>query len=519
MGDCCSHISKKYETIEGLIKLDDIRTLFGEFHLLGDGGSSNVFSVRNRKNAMKYSLKKMSKRQELTLMLFESEASILRQLKHPNIIRLVDIYVDAKSYYIVTDLCKGGDLLNHIKLQYGGAGKAKFKESYAAKIINQIVDAVSYCHAKNIVHRDIKPENFVFVSNKLNSKLVLIDFGIAKTIEDDATYSDLVGTPYYMAPEYLIQTSRTGLEIKAADIWSIGIVAFVLCTGRPPFYGNTNEEVFIKIISKQLKFPRKSRLSLQAKTFLKHCLQKCVDKRPTAPQVKKNVWLRGGAADQELDVVNSLISFDLRQRARKVIKRVVKTHHIIENGEDSMNLRAIFAGIDADGDGRIDDEELQNFLLKQGYAKCQVVEQAKKIMKQLDTDGDGILDVKEFEEAWVQFQLSSDEKLVSALFNVFDEDGNGRIDCKEMVSLIGDSEESEKIFRLFDKDGDNGVDLEEFGLVLETIGFLTKAKDNQGGFLFTENSDEIYSDSQLPDTCIDSSVQNILQEAAMKLED
>jgi len=494
--------------------VEDIRTIFGEFHLLGDGGSSNVFSVRNRKTAEKCALKKMSKRQDVNYAMFTSESSILNKLDHTNIVTCIDTYVDSKSYYIVTQLCKGGDLLSYIKSQYGGVGKAKFKEKYAAKIINQIADAIAYCHSKNVVHRDVKPENFVFVNNKLNSHLVLIDFGIAKIIKDDQHYTDLVGTPYYMAPEYLIQTSRMGIELKAADVWSIGIVAFVLCTGRPPFHGNTNEEVFMKIICKQLKFPRKSRLSVQAKVFLKHALQKAYQRRPTAKQMKENVWLRGGAADHELDVVESMISFDLRSKARRVINRIVKEHRIVEQG---CNVDDIFSGIDENGDGTIDANELETFLIKQGYAKCAVEEQAKKILTQLDSDGDGILDVKEFEEAWVQFQLSSDEKLVSALFNVFDEDGNGRIDAKEMMSLLGDSEESAKIFKVFDKDGDNGVDLEEFGDVLVSIGFINKAKKEKN-FLF-DMPDELNSDANVDEVAeIDQNVQNIIQNAALSYQ-
>merc|ERR1712062_111140 len=138
---------------------------------------------------------------ELHLQLFRAEASILEELNHPHILQFEDVYMDRKNYYIATQLCTGGDLLRHVKQKYAEDKSSKITESLVAYLINQIVDAISYCHSKNIVHRDIKPQNFVFLDDSTDSRLIIIDFGVAKVVEEGTLYTDLVGTPYYIAPE------------------------------------------------------------------------------------------------------------------------------------------------------------------------------------------------------------------------------------------------------------------------------------------------------------------------------
>jgi len=491
MGICLSAPESDLDC-EGIIKIDDIRRDFTHFHLLGDGGSSNVFSVVRRSDKQEFALKKMSKRNEMTKSLFSAEANILQNLSHPHIIGYESTYMDEKNYYIVTQLCKGGDLLAHIKKKYGGALKSKFTEAFVASLIVQIIEAVGYCHSQNIVHRDIKPENFVFMEHHNTERIVLIDFGIAKRVVPGKSYSDLVGTPYYIAPEYLTKTERTTEELKASDVWSIGIVTYVLGTGRPPFHGNTNEEVFRKVISKPLKFPRKAKLSYAGKYFLKKILKKNAHERPTAEELKSSPWLLGDAADEDLDVVDGLKSFDLKNKMRRVIKRVVKDN--IQGAHE--DLSAMFSNIDKNGDGLLDQDELTHFLLSQGYGKHNAPSKAAEIMEKLDVDKDGELNIEEFEAAWVDFQLSEDEKIVASLFDCFDENGDGRIDASELKNIIGDdAADMQKIFKLFDDDGNGEVSYDEFAKALQEIGFINNNKDDAGiKGLFSLEMDDVQLD-------------------------
>merc|ERR1719210_2361055 len=138
--------------------------------------------------------------------------------------------------------------------------------------------AIRACHEKNIVHRDLKPENFVFKDKSPDSDMVLIDFGCAKQVQDSTEYKDLVGTPYYLAPESAAghKYIRTGSVLKCSDVWAIGVIAYVLMTGRPPFNGHSNTEIFSSIIKKPLKFPASVKLS---KSFIDFC-QKMLKKSP-----------------------------------------------------------------------------------------------------------------------------------------------------------------------------------------------------------------------------------------------
>lgn len=474
MGACSAKMEAKFK-MEGLLEIDDIRTVFTDIHLLGDGGSSNVFRVTRRKDMSKCALKRMSKKTDANHDFFLSECTILKQLHHENIIQFEDAYMDSKNFYIATHLCEGGDLLSHIRHCYKDGTNA-FTECYVASLVDQIASAVQHCHSLDIVHRDIKPENFVFMSKRKGSKLVLLDFGIAIKAEKDEEYEDLVGTPYYIAPEYLIQPSRTMEELKAADVWSIGVIAFVLCTGRPPFQAKTNEEVFLKIIGKPLKFPRKAKLSSVAKGFLKNLLQKVSKLRPSASQIREHPWLSGDASNQTLDVLGGLVSFSIKNKFRKVVNHVVKQHM------SDRNWHEMFDGIDTDGDGTIDLEELKMFLLRMGYAKFQVEEKANEIMKKLDRDGDGDVDLKEFHAAWAQFQLSQDDRMLHELFNVFDADGDGEITLDEIRALLGDDEDTYKAFKSFDTNNDGGVNFEEFSNALTDMGILDRENNNFGLF-------------------------------------
>jgi len=459
--------------VEGIIKTVDIREIFGEFHLFGNGASSNVFWVRKRKNLQKLALKKMSKKNQMTKQLFITEAQALMNLDHPNIVEYIGAYEDAKNYYIITELCSGGDLLNHIKVSFHKTNKkAQFTEAYAASLIREIIDAVAYCHSKDIVHRDIKPENFVFKTKDKYSNLILIDFGICKKVKENEQYNDFVGTPYYIAPEYLKQANRSADELKAADIWSVGVVAYVLCTGRPPFHGLTNEDVFLKVMKQPLKFPRKAQLSQEGKKFLKNILQKHWSDRPTYQELKKSPWLRGGASGQELDIIDGLVSFGVQSKIREIMNKVVKE----TKGQNTA--QKAFEEIDENGDGTLDLIELQTFLLRNGFAKSQVKKKAEDIMRQIDKDNSGYLDIEEFEQVWVDYQMNSDDKLVALLFDAFDTDGDGHINTEEMKNALGDADEITKAFMVFDDDQNGYIDYDEFSQALNSIGFLKKSTEN-----------------------------------------
>jgi len=167
---------------------------------------------------------------------FMHEIDILRKLDHPNILRLYEFYQDQKRYYLVTELCSGGELFDEI------TNRAHFEEADAAKIIQQVLMAVRYCHERNIVHRDLKPENILLDSKKNSNRVKVIDFGTSEEIEPGMKLTQQYGTAYYIAPEVLSSAYN-----EKCDIWSIGVILYILLSGKPPFDGKDDKEIIKKV--------------------------------------------------------------------------------------------------------------------------------------------------------------------------------------------------------------------------------------------------------------------------------
>ncbi|KAL0384179.1 UNVERIFIED_CONTAM: CDPK-related protein kinase [Sesamum radiatum] len=224
------------------------------------------------------------------------EVKILRALRgHPNIVQLYDAFEDADNVYIVMELCEGGELLDRI-LARGG----KFSEDYAKAVIIQILNAVAFYHLWGVVHRDIKPElckvvaffilqNFLFTSKDEISQLKAIDFGLSDFVRPDQKLTDVVGSAYYVAPEVLHR-----LYGAEADVWSIGVIAYILLCGGRPFWARTESGLFRSILKANPSFdvnPWPS-LSPESKNFVSRLLDKDPSRRISAAQALCHPWVQ-----------------------------------------------------------------------------------------------------------------------------------------------------------------------------------------------------------------------------------
>ena len=178
--------------------------------------------------------------------LLAHEMSILKKIDHPNIIRIYEIYEERAGLYIVTEYCKGGDLFERIeKLK-------KINENDTRIIIKQLAYALSYCHSNKIVHRDIKPENILLLSDDITDlRIKLIDFGTAIEYNSSKKLKDMYGSSYYISPQVI-----KGCYDEKCDVWSMGVVAFVLLSGCAPFGGKSDTEIMAKVQIGKFEFKR-----------------------------------------------------------------------------------------------------------------------------------------------------------------------------------------------------------------------------------------------------------------------
>lgn len=209
------------------------------------------------------------------------EFQLLRNLDHPHILRIYDLYKDQRYIYMITELCEGGDIFSMIQ-------KAdNFNEKIASRIMKQVMNAVLYCHSNGIVHRDIKSDNILFLENNIDSPIKLIDFGISLKFEKNTKLKDKTGTVLYIAPEVL-----QGSYDEKCDIWSCGVLMYMMLSGVPPFYGATRKEVMQKISKGKFTFKSKvwSIISKEAKELIEKMLTLNPDKRPSAREVLNHPW-------------------------------------------------------------------------------------------------------------------------------------------------------------------------------------------------------------------------------------
>lgn len=203
-----------------------------------------------------------------------TEPKILRLLApHPHVIGLHDLYEDETHLHMVLDLCDAPDLHCRVTLRV-------FSEPEAAAVMSQLMEAVAHCHRLGVAHRDIKPDNVLFDGW---NRLRLADFGSAEILKDGEPMSGVVGTPYYVAPEVLAGRDYG----EKVDVWSAGVVLYIMLAGYPPFYGESAAEIFEAVLRANLRFPTGAfhSVSPAAKDLLRRMLCKDVSRRLTADQV------------------------------------------------------------------------------------------------------------------------------------------------------------------------------------------------------------------------------------------
>ena len=465
---------------------NDPNKLYIKKKILGRGSFGIVYLVKQRYLSRYFAMKVIkksatkAKEEEENLM---NEVDILRKLDHPNIVKITDFYSLKTEYNIITEYCQEGELFDEIKAQ------SPFSEALAAWYLKQILSAICYCHNMNIIHRDLKPENILIVKRQKNGyhPIKIIDFGTAKVFQKEKAEHVLIGSAYYIAPEVL---SRNYTEL--CDLWSCGVIMYIILTGRPPFNGGSEEEIMKKIREGNYdlkKYPW-GVISDEAKDLVKGLLQVNTKKRLSAKEALEHKWFKIEKTKSNIMVynvkhrqLNKLIDNLMKYRSDNILRCAVialLVHNSIQlnQAHDAVKL---FNQIDKNGDGKISKDELFNGLqpYKKDVSDDELRKQVDIIFNNIDSDHNGYLEYEEFVRAAIDKDHFLSVNFLQFAFNYFDKDHDGEITLEEVKNkfFLSDKnrssakaqEQLQKSFNEIDINGDGKLSFEEFGKMMENI--------------------------------------------------
>ena len=453
--------------------------------ILGQGSFGTVYLVKHRQLyqyfAMKV-IKKMSKNkdEEENLM---NEINILRQLDHPNILKITDFYNCKNEYNIITEYCQEGELFDEIK------AKAPFDETLAGWYMRQILSAVCYCHNMNIVHRDLKPENILIVKRAKTGfhPIKIIDFGTAKVFHKEKSEHLLIGSAYYIAPEVLMKNYT-----EKCDLWSCGVIMYILLTGRPPFNGSNEEEIMKKIVVGQYEMSRYpwGIVSDEAKDLIKGLLEINPNKRLSALDALNHKWFKSEKVKASENVrnikeknLNKLIENLTKYKSDNILRCAVIAYLVHNNTQLNQAHEAVklFNRIDKNGDGKISREELFDGLLHflKSPTADKLKSQVEQIFNNIDTDHNNYIEYEEFVRAAIDKEYFLSDAILQFAFNYFDRDRNGTIGLDEIRNLFYQNDKNKhnveaqqqlkKCFEEIDVNGDGVLSFDEFVKMMKNI--------------------------------------------------
>eukprot|EP01084_Bolivina_argentea_P257652 434122_1 len=477
---------------------------FKKLKQLGEPGQFGItYRCEQKKTGKRYAVKLLNKNRFYRiphkyrpryLRAMHDEIDILSTLSHPNIIKLHNVYEDKTTLYIVMEECTGGELFQRI------VEKGQYTENEAAKVIKQLLLALKYMHEENqIVHCDLKPDNILFLDKSPDSLIKIIDFGMSKVLPRLQYLTHLCGTPYYTAPEVI----RDKKYNHACDMWSVGVICYVLIFGYPPFYVdpekygkherkaiyNKIRRGFIARIRSTEKhgygpwFPDHIPVSQEVRHLISKLLEFKVRNRYTANEALQHPWIVNNEK-QQIDehkqkyinpqqaktLIQSLAKFSNTCQFKLVVVKLFREQFSQMRPKHFNQLEKLFSDMDTDGDGIISYKEFENAVLN---VKEINIEQKyiQQIFENIKMDGKGIKFNDLLNALVHDYLVACDERLYAA-FRQLDDDDDGKINTsqlKQKLKAMDPLGEWDKAIKLIEEESldQNGIiDYEEFLLNL-----------------------------------------------------
>mmetsp|Transcript_103700 Transcript_103700/g.274168 ORF Transcript_103700/g.274168 Transcript_103700/m.274168 type:complete len:618 (-) Transcript_103700:395-2248(-) len=448
---------------------------------LGEGGYGKVFVARDKEcDGRVVAVKKVTKTGKAdTNDSLHNEIRLMKELDHPNICKLLGTFEQGRDMFFIMELCDGGELFDRI-IEHG-----HIDEDLTCDVVGQVSSALAYAHGRGVAHRDVKPENIVFCSKDPKDTTVkLIDWGLAMSFIGTSMTS-AVGSFTYAAPEVILsQNVKTYTE--ACDLWSLGVLTYVMLSGKPPFWGNQHQHLRN---AQAEKYPMHGdpwdTLNVNAKSFVKDLLRANPSKRMTIDQACGHPWLKeaqlkkasGNAASKKTasantaGVLSNLTRFSKTSTFGKMCITAVARQL---DHKALKNIHLVFRELDANGDGTLSMEEVSVGFKKMFGEDSQEYKDVKEMYESMDLDGSDAIDYTEFCAAGLGQKASTQDNVVWAAFKAFDIDNSGYVEVADIQQLldVADVKDAfsadvckqvaEEIMSQFDADKDKKISFEDW---------------------------------------------------------
>jgi calcium-dependent protein kinase len=401
------------------------------------------------------------------LRLFQRELAIMKMLDHPHIVKLYHTFEDARHHFLVMESCEGGELFDYIM------EKGRFTEAASAHVMGHVLKGTNYMHKTGVCHRDLKPENFLCLSKCAveSNTIKIIDFGLSNYLRKSVPLTTRAGTPYYVAPEVL-----RGIHDERCDLWSCGVVMYILLCGEPPFNGNSDAEIMRSTLKGHYLFenPVWKSVCQDAKDLIGKLLVPW-DVRIPAEQALQHGWIsqKTPKTSSRLSTISpgaliaNLRMFKAAHELKKVAMQIIARQ--MHDTEGNF-LRHIFEELDENNDGLLSPAEIKMGLEKAGMKDLPA--DFDELVSAADYDGSGAIDYTEFITAALSKDQYGRDDILWSCFRILDTDGNGKLSRDEVIKGLHDrgprmstslsSVATNDYFNEADLNRDGEIDFEEF---------------------------------------------------------
>ena len=437
--------------------------------LLGVGTYGQVFLVQNKYTKEYFAMKEIPKTSEDLLSDNEimDEIEILKNLDHPDIVRITEFYNTENSYYLINEYCKYGELYEQVKNE--------FSETQIAVMFRQILSGIAYLHSNNIIHRDLKLENILIndieKSITTNEDLFLvkiIDFGTAKIFDNNKMPRAIVGSIYYIAPEVILK--KYG---KECDMWSLGVILYMFIVGHAPFDGRSNRDIMEKIKGgKYLKNEKRwKKASNEVKDLINKLLVLEPEKRLTAFEALRHPWFKVSNSnilynnitkEEVLNCISNLLNYSIKSKFEELVLAYIV--HNLPRPKQAKSCIKLFKLANKNEDGKLLRNELKQTLLN--FVSEEFLQNFDDIFSLLDGDNNDYIDYEEFLRATLDRKLLVNERILRLAFRFFDKEKIGVISKDRIMKLFVGTNMTEDVFNnIFDEidsDKDGQIDFNDF---------------------------------------------------------